>query len=658
MENIRKIIDDLTDELNEAAKAYYNGMHDVMSDASYDDKANFLHSLEQAYPQYKRADSPNSRVGYRAVSSNLEKVAHKQPQISLDKRYDVEEIVEFFEGKYPVIASFKGDGLTLVLHERDHRIVDCVTRGNGLVGERVLSQSYAIENVPKYVEYEGEFAVRGEAVIPKEMLDIINDSLPEGKKPYKTCRNLASGTMRNMDPQVVKERGVMLQVFDLQNSSLGFEYDSQQRDWMRQQGFELIPYKVLHSADEIRSYIDYVTEIRDTIPYDIDGIVFGCDKLSMREALGSTNKYPRYMIAYKYPNKGRVTTVTDIQWQQGRFSLTPVVTVEPINFDGVTVTKATAHNLNFVQGKDDKGKFVRSPLMIGSMVKIERSGEVIPKIAEVFFNDSNKVGECTYPSVCPCCGAPTMQVGVDLVCTNDRCVGKLKAVLRFMVSREALNITGMGESTIDTLVDEEILMEPSDMFALWKNKKRLLALDGFAEKSVAALLQEIENCTKLDLPAVINALGIKGIGPGISKLIATKLYPKTLVGMLTIDYDWLVAIPGIGDAYANNIIQWLNSSEGELLYCFMYRGIGSVNHCKPVVGGSLEGKTFVVTGTMSVDRKTIEQRIKDAGGKVSSSVSSKTSYVVAGNNPGASKITGASEKKVPVISEEDLYEMM
>ena len=654
MEN-SKVINDLTDELLKASREYYNGGVDIMDDASYDDKANFLMALESQYPEFKREDSPSDTIGYKVVGKN-QRVPHYQVQASLDKRYDVEEIVDFFEGKYPVIASYKGDGLTVVTHYQDGLLTDAVSRGDGEVGERLYSQTSAVHNVPKTIDSSSTVSVRSEAVIPKDMLAIINEKLPEGTKPYATCRNLASGTIRSLNPSVSRERGIQFMAFDLQECPEQFVYDSQAREWMVSKGFDIIPYKVLNNPEEIRDYIAYVGKIRNSIPYDIDGIVFGCDSLELRKKLGSTDKYPRYMLAYKFPNKGQVTTVTNIIWQVGRFSLTPVVTIEPIVFDGVTVTKATAHNANFVEGMDDKGNFVRSPLCIGSEVKIERSGEVIPKIAEVYFN--NDFENAKLPTVCPVCGTVLERVGVELVCPNASCKGKIKADILYACSRKCLNIAGMGKSTVDVLVEHGLLTSVVDVFKLSSIEAKLMDLPGFGKDSVKALLMEIEHAKESELDHVINALGVKGIGLVTAKELACKLYPQPLIGLLSLKKEDMVSISGIGEVSADSIYGYLHRADGNaLFYAFLYYEVGAVNTFAPVLGGSLTGKVFVVTGTLSKERKQVESDIVAAGGKVSSSVSAKTTYVVVGKEPGKSKMDAAISKGVPMISESELNAM-
>ncbi|BBF41745.1 DNA ligase [Lachnospiraceae bacterium KM106-2] len=293
------------------------------------------------------------------------------------------------------------------------------------------------------------------------------------------------------------------------------------------------------------------------------------------------------------------------------------------------------------------------------MVKIERSGEVIPKITEVYFGDDCEIREAELPSLCPCCGHNLEKRGVDLVCTNQDCVGKLKVKLRLMNSREALEIVGLGEETVEILVDKGFISTLGDIFSLKFHSKELIELDGMGEKSVSDLLSNIESAAKKDLPSVITSLCIKDVGPKIAKLIAQKLHPQGIMGLILVPEEDLLSIDGVGPVISKNILSFIHSTEEcKLLYIYTYNGVGQINTCKPIVCGALNGKTFVVTGTLSKERKLIEQDIVEAGGKVSSSCSSKTSYLVCGDNPGSSKVASAEKHSISMIDEQLLYEMI
>lgn len=660
---VKKKIDSLVELLNEASKAYYNGLEPIMSDSEWDNNYNLLVALERQHPACVRADSPTKNVGFSVVSS-LEKVTHKTPQISLDKRYDVEEVVSYFADKR-LVGSIKCDGLTLVCTYENGILVDAVTRGNGVVGERVLSQACAITNLPLSIPYDGLLKVRGECLMTYSAFNEVNSKLPEGEKSYSSPRNLASGTIRSLDVNVVKERKLCFYAFELLSSDMEFVSEFLSRKWLEGLGFECAHYAKLETSSDIRNFISLISEQRNSsnLNIPIDGVVFTVDNLDLRSEMGTTEKYPLYSLAYKFPNKGQTTIVTDIKWQSGIYSLTPVVSVEPLDFDGVTVTKATAHNLNFVCGCDENNNACKSPLYIGATIRLERSGEVIPKIAEVYgdaeLSPTEKSILCAniIPTCCPACGGEVKQEGVELVCLSDSCSGKLKARLRHMVSRDCLNIRGFGDKTVDALVDTGFIKKPSDVFGLHLYKDELVTMEGLGEKSVNQLLDEINNCRKVELPNVIKSLAIEGVGLHVGKTLVSSGLVKNIVDLLSLDVHKLVEVDGVGNVLAKNLAN-AGATHSELITAYSYYGIGAVNNYKAASSSKLNGYIFVITGTLSKDRKYFEDIILENGGKVSGSVSSKTSYVLIGDSPGANKKNAAIAKDIPLLNENDFLALL
>lgn len=779
---IKELVENLTRELIRAAEAYYNGLPPVMSDASYDNKLNLLYSLEKKYPQYKLANSPTQNVGANVISS-IERVKHDKKQLSLDKAYSYDEVVEFIGNNYPVVGSYKGDGLTIVLSYEDHLLVDAVTRGNGEEGERVL-HAIRVSDVPQVIPFGGSLKLRCEAIIPKAKFEQIAEVFEErGIKPPGSARNLVAGTVRSLNSDVARERGVELKAFELLSikgicsyriyqlpvehplcfrdfeeweykklypkaddyqmvyqgtiddvadiedngkrmklldriftilnihlpldykarslsvsdvvvldyqingvnnseayfvNGLGFKRldfdfspalnlftsDYHSRRFLTSQGFTCIPYELLFDKDDVARFMGEVTAIRDDIEYDIDGIVFMVDRENVKKSLSCTATHPLYAIAYKFPNKGKVSTVSEITWQPGMFALTPVVTVDPpLLFDGICVSKATAHNLNFLLGKSDKGEVVRPPIKAdrSTEVFIERSGDVIPKITEVYFNSAavefEQQLEELYPKTCPACGATTEIYGVDLRCTNPNCIGKLKAKLSNMVSRNCLDIRGFGEKTIDVLVDQGFIKSPQDIFTLQEHKAKILLLDGYGEKKVSKLFKEIKATRDVPLHNVIASLCIPFVGLETARNLVP-LLSNGLVDLLTLTEDDYLKIDGIGEVIARNIVDFVNSEDRYLILCFLYNGLGLTSQKENIKGTSLAGKTFVVTGTLFDERSAVETLIRQNGGKVASSVSSKTDFLVVGDKPGKSKLTDAEKYNVATITGDELLSMI
>lgn len=658
---IQDMMHALVKQLNEASEAYYNGKDEIMSDAEYDDKINFLASLEEKYPEWKEEGTPTERVGYGSTLSYLEKVEHPEKMLSLDKRYNIDEICDFFSGSYPILGSLKFDGLTVVLTYENGVLTDCVTRGNGIVGDRITKAARTFKNVPAVIPFRGKLVLRAEAIIGQEMFRHIKEQNPD--KDFKNARNLTSGTVRSFDLNMISERNVTAHVFQVisvipaEGDFLPdgiFDRDSCTRKWVQTLGFECIEYRILYNAEDVREYMEYVREIRATYGYGTDGIVFTVDSMEAKKKAGETAKYPLYSLAFKFPNKGQVSTVRSITWQAGMFSITPVVHIEPIEFDGVTVSRATAHNLLFVMGKDMQGNICRPPLVKGCKVKIERGGEVIPKIADVFYEDAEleDMEELSYPQTCPECGAATEKKGVELVCTNPFCKGKLKAKLRTIVSKNALDISGMGNSAIDLFVDKEVIRSEADILHLEEKKDMLLQFDGFAEKKVNNLFLQIGKSKNAKLPNVISALCIKGVGIEVARILST-IMPNGLIDLLSLDKSRYMSLDGIGEVLAENICSFVLSENGlHFIAELINAGYGAPDQCDTEgTSNCLNGMTICITGTLSVPRAEMEDFIRRNGGKATGSVSKKTTYVLVGEAAGASKLSKALECNVPQVDE-------
>ena len=693
--DVEKMMKDITAELNHARIGYYNGLPDEMKDWEYDSLEKYLELLEKKYPEYRQEDSPIGKVGAAPIGK-VELVRHNRRQISLDKEYQISGVLDFFRDKYPVIGSLKCDGLTVVTDyntlegEGDSSVAiltDAVTRGDSSVGERVLEQTCTVKTVPSLVKAT-HLKVRSEALIPCNILSVINEEREEkGLKPYSNCRNLASGTIRNYtEPGVCRERNMFFAAFELQEfDGMSFEYDHEQREWLRENGFYVAPFRVLNNEEDVLRYIEEVTEYKELLKegdfntasiklnelgegyypgmpaYDIDGVVFMVDSLS-RVEMGVTEHHPKYGLAFKWPSTETDATVGEVVYQVGRTGrIVPVCYLgTPIELSGAVISCATAHNISFAMGMDDKGEYKRPALVPGAGLKIARSGEVIPKITDVYYQEGVEVGEFEYPKTCPCCGKPTVIKGPDLICENPRCIGRIKAATKFVCSRDCLNINGMGDKAIDLFYEKGILKGVSDIFLLKDKKKEILALDGFGQKKYDALISEVEKAKKeTDLPHVIASLGIPEVGLSLARSLAP-LLEHGLVSLLSIDKETLMGMSGVGEKTTTYILDYIHdANKCQLVYVYLYYEMGQKE--KKLTDGrsnALDGLTFVLTGTMTESRENIAEMIRNCSGKSVNSVSKKTSYVVAGDKPGRSKVDKANELSVPIISESDLRAMM
>lgn len=787
-EKIKELMYNLSMELLKASEAYYNGMQSGLSDADYDNKLQLLAALERKYPQYKLGGegsglvSPTEQVGSKPIGS-LEKVEFDTKQLSLDKRYSIEEVIDFIGDNYPVTGSYKADGLTIVC-DYNEILKDAVTRGDGFEGFRVL-HTVRYSDVPAAIPFKGKLKVRCEAVIPcNKFQELVNEAEEKGEKPPKTARNLVAGTVRCLEPSIARDRGVELHPFELISADFGDRYrvyqlpiedslcfrsyeewvdhrmvpkaeyynevytgiiepdtdlnennnhlkflndlfrklnldhpgdykarslsvsdvvvldlfengeyisyayfvdglgfkriqfecspayemlesDFKRRQFLEEQGFSCVPYRLLRCEEEVRQYYEEVTALRESgcLDYDIDGIVFAIDNIAKRRELGCTSTHPLYSVAFKYPNKGKVSTVSNITWQSGMFGLTPVITVSPpVSIGGVTISKATAHNLSFLLGKNDQGVIVRPPIRADGSTEVEilRAGEVIPKIGNVFFNSDCEVivdYDTLYPKVCEC-GSPTIVSGVDLLCTNPSCPGKLKARLINMASRDCLDIEGFGEKTVNMLVDKGIVRNLQDIFQIDEYRNEIIQMEGYGPKKVEKLLKEIRATANAPLHKVIASLPIKGVGLETARAISTVL-PDGLSDLLSITKDDLREIEGVGDITAANIVEFVAQSK-DLIYCYLYNGIGLASDRKEGESKSniLANKTFVVTGTLFDDRATVEDLIRRNGGRVVSALSRKVDFLVVGENPGKSKLDAAEQHSVEQISGDELLKMI
>ena len=650
-------IEQLTRELEYHNRQYYVLDDPKIDDYTYDHMLRRLEELEKQYPQYASATSPTRRVGGEAISA-FQKVQHAVPLESLQDVFSFEELREFDarvrseepEAEYSVEP--KVDGLSVALEYVDGVFTRGATRGDGLVGEDVTENLKTIRSIPMRLEgAPARLIVRGEVFMPRASFEALNQQQEHAGKPlFANPRNAAAGSLRQLDPKIAAKRRLDILVFNLQLAEgKTFETHSQTLDFLRDLGFKVIPYTLCRDMDRAEALITALNEERYTLAYDIDGAVMKLNDLAGRARMGSTAKFPRWAAAFKYPPEIKSTVLQDIVVQVGRTGvLTPRAIVAPVHLAGTTVTAATLHNQDFITEKD---------IRIGDTVKIRKAGEIIPEILEVELN-RRPTGTEPYhmPSRCPVCGAPVVrdEDGVALRCTGAECPAQLSRNLAHFVSREAMNIDGLGSAIIDTLIERKMIANPADLYSL--DFAAFAELPGQGEKSAENLRKAIEASKGNDLSRLLCAFGIRQVGTKASKVLAATF--GTLDALMTASEEALTAVPDIGETTAESIRRWFADPQSQdLIERLRAAGVNFASQ-KQVTDMRFAGKTFVLTGALSLfTREEATEKIESFGGRAASSVSKKTTFVVAGENAG-SKLKKANELGIPVLSEREFLDML
>ena len=650
-------IERLTRELEYHNHQYYVLDDPKISDYDYDHMLRQLEDLERQYPEYASPISPTRRVGGQALSQFV-KVRHAVPLESLQDVFSYDELREFDahlreqepDAEYTVEP--KVDGLSVALEYIDGRFVRGATRGDGLVGEDVTENLKTIRSIPMtLVNAPARLIVRGEVFMPRASFEALNRQQEQAGKPlFANPRNAAAGSLRQLDPTVAAQRRLDILVFNLQLAEgVSFQTHAETLDYLQKLKFKVIPYTLCRAFDEVQTQIARLDETRYDLSYDIDGAVVKLNSLAGRARMGSTAKFPRWAAAFKYPPEVKSTVLQDIVVQVGRTGvLTPRAVVAPVHLAGTTVTSATLHNQDFISEKD---------IRIGDTVKIRKAGEIIPEILEVE-KDKRPVDAVPYtlPSVCPVCGAPVVrdEDGAALRCTGAECPAQLSRNLAHFVSREAMNIDGLGSAIIDQLIEEKLISTPADLYTL--DFEAFAKLDGQGKKSAENLRRSIEASKENDLSRLLCAFGIRQVGVKAAKVLASTF--GSLDALMQADMDTLTAVPDVGQTTAENIMQWFASDQSrDLIEKLRAAGVNFESH-NAVTDTRFAGKTFVLTGALSLfTRDEATEKIESFGGKAASSVSKKTSYVIAGENAG-SKLKKANELGIPVLSEQEFLEML
>ena len=655
--DIQKRMDELVQLLNEANYQYYVLDNPQMLDFEYDHLLRELEDLERENSQFVREDSPTKRVGGEALSK-FEKVEHPVPLMSLQDVFSLEELDDFIgkiKENYPSAAFSiepKVDGLSVALEYVDGKFVRGATRGDGNVGEDVTENLKTIHSIPMRIDgAPGRLIVRGEVFMPKKSFEALNIQQElDGKPLFANPRNAAAGSLRQLDPKIAAKRGLDILIFNIQLAEgMDFATHSESLEYLRSLQFKVIPCKILSEIKEINEEIFSINENREQLTCDIDGAVIKLNDLSQREKLGATAKFPRWAAAYKYPPEIKSTVVEDIVVQVGRTGvLTPKAVVKPVRLAGTTVTNATLHNQDFISQRD---------IRIGDTVQIRKAGEIIPEVLEVDFSKrpSDSV-QYFLPCHCPVCGAPTQrdEDGAFLRCTGATCPAQVSRNISHFVSRDAMDIEGLGAAIVEALIEKGHLRTPADIYALTLDELKSLWRSG--ETAAKKLLVAIEESKGRDVSRLIYALGIRQVGAKTGKVLAATF--GSLDALMAADVETLKDVPDVGDVTAQSIYEWFSQPEAKAMVEKLRACGVNFESTKTILDSRFAGMTFVLTGALTkFTREEATERIEGFGGKASGSVSKKTTYVVVGENAG-SKERKARELGIPILSEDDFLEML
>lgn len=643
-------IKELVELLNRASKAYYQEDTEIMSNYEYDKLYDELVQLESE-AGIVLAGSPTVNVGYEAVNE-LPKEEHESPMLSLDKTKSIESLADWV-GDNKALLSWKLDGLTIVLTYNKGELQKAVTRGNGEVGEVITNNARVFRNLPLKISFTGELVIRGEAVIGYSDFKKINEKIEALEAKYKNPRNLCSGSVRQLNNEITADRNVKFYAFSLVKAD-GVNFNNsrkEQFEWLKEQGFDVVYYKMVTGSTLEDTVLEFEKKITDN-DLPSDGLVVIYDDIEYGKSLGSTAKFPRDSIAFKWADEKKETKLSEIEWSASRTGLiNPVAIFEPVELEGTTVSRASVHNISILEALE---------LGIGDTIEVYKANMIIPQIAENLTR-SNTV---EIPDNCPVCGHETIIKEVNniktLYCTNSDCEAKKIKAFTLFVSRDAMNIDGLSEATLEKFIASGFIKEFADIYRLSEYKAEIIDMKGFGKDSYNNIEKSIEASRNTTLVRVIYSLGIANIGLSNAKVLC-KQYDYDLDKIISADREELAQIDGVGGIIADSIVTYFEDSDNiEKLN----RLLAELNIEKPVIDEEtqvLKGKTFVITGSVSrfANRNELKAVIEDKGGKVTGSVTSKTTYLINNDKQSASsKNKKAKELGVEIISEEDFLKMI
>lgn len=655
--NIKERVDELTKILNDANYNYYVKDDPTITDQEYDKYLRELEELEEKYPEYSYPDSPTKRVGGEVIDS-FKKVTHVIPMMSLSDVFSEDEVVRFderikkegFTPKY--VCELKIDGLSVSLLYQKGKLVRAATRGDGVVGEDITHNVKTIKSVPLTLNKEIDIEVRGEIYMSKKSLEKVNlERLKNGEKPLQNARNGAAGSIRQLDSKIAAKRGLDVWIYHLPNP---LDYDIHTHyealEFMKELGFRVNPNnRLVNNINEVIGFIDEMGEKRESLEYDIDGVVIKVNNIDMQNELGFTAKYPKWATAYKFPAEEVLTRLNDIIFTVGRTGqITPNAVLDPVIVMGSTISRATLHNENYVKEKD---------LKIGDIVSIRKAGDVIPEVVEA--KKERRTGsEKDFEMItnCPICGSVLQKKDgqVDYYCLNMSCpTRKIESLIHY-ASRDAMNIDGLGEKIMEDFFNFGFITSIPDIYLLQSHREDLQRLEGYGEKSITNLIESIENSKKNSLEKLIFGLGIPHVGSKTAKILASHFH--SMDNLINTKYDDLNSISDIGDIIAKSIIEFFQD-EKNISIIDKLKSFGvNMDYLgqKVIHDENFSGKTFVITGTMeNYKREELKEIVENKGGKTSGSVSKKTDVVLVGKDPG-SKYDKALELGITIWDEEEL----
>lgn len=642
-------IKELVELLNKAGKSYYSEGRELMSNYEYDALYDELGMLEKE-TGYILSNSPTVNVGYE-VLSELPKERHESPMLSLDKTKSPEALAEWL-GSQKGLLSWKLDGLTIVLTYDNGQLQKAVTRGNGEVGEIITNNARVFKNVPVTIPFKGKLVLRGEAIITYSDFERINEQIPEADAKYKNPRNLCSGSVRQLNNEITAQRNVHFFAFTLVSAQdVDFDNSRQRQfEWLKDQGFSVVEYKMV-TKDTILDTIEWFEKTIVTNDFPSDGLVILYDDIAYGDSLGRTAKFPRNAMAFKWTDETAETTLREIEWSASRTGLiNPVAVFDPVELEGTQVSRASVHNISIVESLK---------LGIGDRIKVFKANMIIPQIAE----NLTQSGNLEIPEVCPVCGGKTQIKQVNdvktLYCINEDCQAKHVKSFAHFVSRDALNIDGLSEATLEKFIQHGFLKKFCDLYHLEKFRDEIIALDGFGEKSYENLLTSVENSRNTTLPKFIYGLGIANVGLSNAKMIVQAL-GNDIEKVIHAGRQELEKIDGVGaviaDTFASYFENEKNKEEFYKLLQEMHIEKASDNQNNQI----LTGKVFVITGSLEhfENRNQLKERIEQLGGRVTGSVTGKTSYLINNDSHStSSKNKTAAKLGVPVITENEFLEM-
>ena len=644
METTLQQMKDLVKKLNQAAKAYYQEDREIMDNREYDALYSKLEQMEKEIG-IVLADSPTVNVGYEAVDA-LPKETHESPMLSLDKTKDREALREFI-GEHKTLLSWKMDGLTIVLTYENGQLQKAVTRGNGIVGEVITNNARVFKNIPLKIAYTGRLVLRGEAVITYSDFERINNSLEDVDARYKNPRNLCSGSVRQLNNQITAERNVRFYAFSLVSAQDEDMHNSReyQMEWLKSQGFEVVEYRTVTGAT-LDAAMDYFSKAVETNDFPSDGLVALYDDIAYGDSLGSTAKFPRNAFAFKWADEIRETTLKEIEWSPSRTGLiNPIAVFEPVELEGTTVSRASVHNVSIVK---------ELQLGIGDSIQVYKANMIIPQIAENLTRSSN----LTIPDACPACGHQTEIIKENdveaLYCTNPDCAAKKIKAFTLFVSRDAMNIDGLSEATLEKFIARGFIHNFGDIYEINRYRDEIINMDGFGQKSFDNLLESLEKSRDTTLAKVIYSLGIANIGLANAKVIC-RHFDDDLEAIRHADLEEISAIDGIGPVIAGNLVDYFQKEENnqklDQLLCHL-----RIQKEEKTGEQIFAGMNFVITGSLNhfSNRSEAKNLIEALGGKVTGSVTKKTTYLINNDQTsGSSKNKKARELGIPILSEED-----